>query len=50
MTKGIRRFDVGGWFDVPDGMIAHVTRECGGNVHDCGVVDVTCGSFEKEAR
>jgi hypothetical protein len=35
-------------FDVPQGLIAHLTRECGGNVHDRGVVDVTCGSFEKE--
>jgi hypothetical protein len=34
-------------YDVPDGMIAHLTRECGGNVHDRHVVDVTCGSFEK---
>jgi hypothetical protein len=35
-------------YDVPDGIIAHLTRECGGNVHNCHVVDVTCGSFEKE--
>jgi hypothetical protein len=35
-------------FDVPDGIIAHLTRECGGNVHDCSVVAVTSGSFEKE--
>jgi hypothetical protein len=34
--------------DIPDGIIAHLTRECGGNVHDRHVVDVTCGSFEKE--
>jgi hypothetical protein len=34
--------------DIPDGIIAHLTRECGGNVHDHGVVDVTSGSFEKE--
>jgi hypothetical protein len=34
--------------DVPDGIIAHLTRECGGNVHDRHVVDVTSGSFEKE--
>jgi hypothetical protein len=26
---------------VPNGIIAHLTRECGGNVHDCHVVDVT---------
>jgi hypothetical protein len=35
-------------YDIPDGIIAHLTRECGGNVHDRKVVDVTCGSFEKE--
>jgi hypothetical protein len=35
-------------FQVPDGIIAHLTRECGGNVHGRHVVDVTCGSFEKE--
>jgi hypothetical protein len=35
-------------FDVPDGIIAHLTRECGGNVHDRHVVDVTYGLFEKE--
>jgi hypothetical protein len=32
----------------PDGIIAHLTRECGGNVHDRHVVDITSGSFEKE--
>jgi hypothetical protein len=35
-------------FDVPDGIIAHLTRVCGGNVHGRHVVNVTCGSFEKE--
>jgi hypothetical protein len=35
-------------YDIPDGIIAHLTRECGGNVHDRHVVDITCGSFEKE--
>jgi hypothetical protein len=35
-------------FDVPHGIIAHLTRECSRNVHDRGVVEVTCGSFEKE--
>jgi hypothetical protein len=40
----------GKYFDVPDGIIAHLTRECGGNVHDRHVVDITCGSFEKETR
>jgi hypothetical protein len=38
----------GGRFEVPDGIIAHLTRECGGNMRDRHVVDVTCGSFEKE--
>jgi hypothetical protein len=33
-------------FDVPDGIIAHLTRECGGNVHERKVVRVTSGSFE----
>jgi hypothetical protein len=32
--------------DVPDGIIAHLTRECNGNVHDRQVVDITCGWFE----
>jgi hypothetical protein len=36
------------YWNVPDGIIAHLTRECGGNVHDCHVVDVTSGSFERE--
>jgi hypothetical protein len=35
-------------FGIPDGIIAHLTRECGGNVHDHDVVEVTSGSFEKE--
>jgi hypothetical protein len=34
--------------DVPSGIIAHLTREGGGNVHDYHVVNITCGSFEKE--
>jgi hypothetical protein len=40
----------GGQFDVPDGIIAHLTRECGGNVHDRQIVSITCGSFEQEAQ
>ena len=28
-----------------DGIIAHLTRECGGNVHDKGVVNVMASSF-----
>jgi hypothetical protein len=30
--------------------IAHLTRECGGNVHDGHAVEVACRSFEKEAE
>jgi hypothetical protein len=37
-------------FDVPDGIIAHLTRECGRNVHDCKVVAVTAGSFQRTAE
>jgi hypothetical protein len=36
--------------DVPDGIIARLTRECGGNVHDEQVVNITSGSFEKERQ
>jgi hypothetical protein len=36
-------------YDIPNGIIAHLARECGGNVHDRNVVDVTCGLFETEA-
>jgi hypothetical protein len=36
--------------EVPDGIIAHLTRECGGNVHDSEVVEVTSGSLEKETK
>jgi hypothetical protein len=35
-------------FDVPEGIIAHLTRECGGNVHGRHAVEVTSGSLEKE--
>jgi hypothetical protein len=35
-------------FDMPDGIIADPTRECGGNVHHRHVVDVTYGSSEEE--
>jgi hypothetical protein len=35
-------------FDIPNGIIAHLTRECGGNVHDRHIIDVTPRSFEKE--
>jgi hypothetical protein len=36
--------------DIPDGIIAHLTKECGRNVHDRHVVDITSGSFEKETH
>jgi hypothetical protein len=36
--------------DIPDGIIAHLTRECGGNVQDRNVVEITSGSFEKETE
>jgi hypothetical protein len=35
---------------VPDGIIAHLTIECGGNVHERQVVDIRSGSFEKETQ
>jgi hypothetical protein len=37
-------------FGVPEGIIAHLTKECGGNVHDYGIVEVTSGSFEYTTR
>jgi hypothetical protein len=36
--------------DVPDEIIAHLTRECRGNVHDRHVVGATSGSFEKQTQ
>jgi regulator of replication initiation timing len=33
--------------DVPDGIIAHLAKNCKGNVHDRKIVDVPCGSLEK---
>jgi hypothetical protein len=33
--------------DAADGITMHLTRECGGNVHDRDVTEVACGSFEK---
>jgi hypothetical protein len=29
-----------------DGILAHLTRKCGGNVHDKGVVDITSSSID----
>jgi hypothetical protein len=40
----------GEYFDVPDGIIAPLTREYGGNVHDRQTVAITCGSLEKETQ
>jgi hypothetical protein len=37
-----------GRFEWPDGIIAYLTRACGGNVHDRHVVVVGSGSFEEE--
>jgi hypothetical protein len=58
LKEGIRRMSLrkqfhpflkkGVQFDVPEGIIAYLTSECGGNVHDHHVVEVTSGSFEKE--
>jgi hypothetical protein len=54
LTKGKLRFSDGRqtnkMYDIPDGIIAHLTRECGGNVHDRNVVNVTSGSFEEETE
>jgi hypothetical protein len=35
-------------FDVPDGIIACLTRQCRGNAHTGHVVEVATGSFDKE--
>jgi hypothetical protein len=35
---------------LPVGIIAHLTKKCGGNVYDWHVVDVTYGPFEKETH
>jgi hypothetical protein len=35
--------------DVPDGIIVHLTRQCGGDAHDCDV-SITSESFEEEAE
>jgi hypothetical protein len=35
---------------VPDGIIAHLTRECGGNVHDCHVGVVPKGDSSGQSR
>ena len=33
-----------------DGVISHLTRECGGNVHDKGIVNVTASSVYNNSR
>jgi hypothetical protein len=38
----------GGQPDVADGIIAHLTRECGGNVHQRGIVDITARTTYSE--
>jgi hypothetical protein len=54
MKKGKLRDDDGketsDMYDIPDGIVAHLTRECGGNVQGRHVVEVTSGSFEKETQ
>jgi hypothetical protein len=40
----------GKYFNVPDGIIANLTKACKGNVPDRRVVEVTCGSFERETE
>jgi hypothetical protein len=40
--------EIGAMYNISDGIIVHLTKECGGNVHDAKVVDATCGSFEME--
>jgi hypothetical protein len=35
-------------YDIPNRIVARLTRECGGNVHDRRVVAVMCGSFKDE--
>jgi hypothetical protein len=47
LKKGKLRY-FQGRFDDLYGIIAQLTRECGGNVHNCHIVDVASGSFEKE--
>jgi hypothetical protein len=50
--KGNLRYSDGSWtyntYDIPDGIIAYLTKVCGGNVDDNKVVEIRSGSFEKE--
>jgi hypothetical protein len=32
---------------MPDGIIAHLTGKCGGNVHDRRLINLTSGSFQQ---
>jgi hypothetical protein len=54
VTKGKLRlsngYKTGKMYDIPDGIIAHLARECSRNVHDRHVVDVTSSSSEKETH
>jgi hypothetical protein len=54
MKKGKLRLGTGKetneMYGIPDGIIAHLTMECGGNVRDRCIVHVMCGSFEKETH
>jgi hypothetical protein len=50
--KATRRFPptvkkVKAGVEVPDGIIAHLTRECGGNVQDCSIVSITSSEVYK---
>jgi hypothetical protein len=40
----------GGLFDLPDAIIAHLTRKCGGNMHDRRVVDIMQGHSNKRLK
>jgi hypothetical protein len=50
MKKGNAKYWRAGQLDIDvhAGIVARLTTECRGNVHDCHVVQVTCESFEKE--
>jgi hypothetical protein len=52
MRKGKLRLpggrETGTMYDIPEGIIAHLTKKCDGNVQDQHAVDVTSGSFTKE--
>jgi hypothetical protein len=39
--------DKGQQFSRPNGIIAHLTKKCGGNVHRCGLVNITAKTVYK---